>query len=62
MIEITDLNRSAPLVTLDPWNYPLKMLVAVTSKQSSNVVTSVGVGIVGNSSSTVVRNGLGAVL
>lgn len=35
------------------------MLVAVTL---NNVVISVGVGIVGNSSNTVVRNGLGAIL
>lgn len=38
------------------------MLVAVTLSKAVNNVISVGVGIVGNSSSTVVRNGLGAVL
>lgn len=38
------------------------MLVAVTLRKVNNVVISVGVGIVGNSSSAVVRNGLGAVL
>lgn len=63
MIKITDLSRSAPLVTLDPWNYPLNCLwQSLLSKAVNVVVISAGVGIVSNRSSTVVRSGLGTVL